>query len=132
MFPFSCNSGGWSGYKALKVVRKERESDCITSFYLEPPDGAPVLAFKPGQYLSFKLPSSACAEWPHDMVRNYSISCRPGQGFYRISVKKELGKSGESPAGIVSNYFHEELNVGDLVQVGLLLFTRCLIGFHQL
>ncbi len=44
------NRGGWKGFKQFHVIKKERESSVITSFYLSPKDGSPLPSFKPGQY----------------------------------------------------------------------------------
>ena len=46
-----------NAYRALEVVRVERESDCITSFYLRPADGSAPLAWQPGQ---FRRSGSVC------------------------------------------------------------------------
>ena len=46
-------AGRWRGPRAFRVARREAESELITSFYLEPADGAPLAAFKPGQYLRY-------------------------------------------------------------------------------
>ena len=35
--------GGWAGFRDFKVVKKTKESDVITSFYLQPIDGLPFL-----------------------------------------------------------------------------------------
>ncbi|HEU4536796.1 MAG TPA: globin domain-containing protein, partial [Polyangiaceae bacterium] len=42
--------GGWRGERLFRVARREREGETITSFYLEPVDGGPLLRFTPGQY----------------------------------------------------------------------------------
>src|SRR5690625_5377434 len=44
---------------------------------------------------------------PHTHLRQYSLSCAPNQGAYRISVKREEA-IGDNPAGIVSNFLHED------------------------
>eukprot|EP00095_Tigriopus_kingsejongensis_P008245 maker-scaffold230_size244653-snap-gene-0.17 protein:Tk08245 transcript:maker-scaffold230_size244653-snap-gene-0.17-mRNA-1 annotation:"hypothetical protein PHYSODRAFT_346654" len=111
--------GGWEGYKPMKVVKKKVESEEITSFYLEDPQGGRILDFKPGQYLSFQFPKGTLTGWDHDIVRNYSISTKPGQPFYRISIKREVGEDAKKPAGLVSNHFHDEINAGDEVLTGV-------------
>ena len=55
----------------------------------------------------------ACID--HHVVRNYSLSSGPDKDFYRISIKKE-----EYPeAGLVSNYFHEKIQVGSKVEMNV-------------
>ena len=51
------------------------------------------------------------------MVRNYSISCPPGRGYYRVSMRREDGDGNNKPRGIISNYFLTKLDVGDTVMV---------------
>ena len=58
--------GGWRGFKPFRVERKVRESEVMFSFYLVPADGAPLPAFKPGQYLSVKVRPPG---YPYDQIR---------------------------------------------------------------
>jgi len=104
--------GGWTGYRPFIVDRKVRESSVVTSFYLTPADGGPLPAYKPGQYLTIKIDHPTTPTSP----RNYSLSDKPGQGYYRISVKRETPVG--APAGLVSNYLHDQVNVGDELLVG--------------
>lgn len=92
--------GGWRGERSLRVVRREAESELITSFYLEPVDGGALLAFTPGQYLTLVLEIDG-----EPLRRNYSLSDAPGKPWYRLSVKREEG-------GRVSNWLHEHAAVG--------------------
>ena len=57
----------------------------IRSFVLVPKDGKRVMRHKPGPYLTFAL------ELPEKepIKRNYSVSSRPEDRSYRISVKHE-------------------------------------------
>ena len=105
---------GWVGFKRFRVLRKERESEVITSFYLEPAESESVPAFKPGQYLTLRVPSP-CG---HTTMRNYSLSDKPGQPWFRISVKRECGPDAATPDGFVSNYLHQGVNVGHALEVG--------------
>lgn len=105
---------GWTGFKPFRVLRKEVESDVITSFYLAPVDGAAAPDFMPGQYLTVRVPSP-CG---HTTMRNYSLSDKPGQPWLRISVKREVGGNAETPDGFVSNLLHRSVNVGDALEVG--------------
>lgn len=106
--------GGWEGFRKFIVERKEKESSLITSFYLKPEDGGQVPSFKPGQYITVRVstPDNSTT------MRNYSLSDKPGQDYYRISVKRETGASAATPAGYVSNKLHSEIKVGDKVELG--------------
>ena len=103
--------GGWADFKPFTVVDKVKESDAITSFYLKPMDGTPVPSFMPGQYITVKalIPGE---EFIHN--RHYSLSAAPGNEYFRISVKKE---DETNPRGKVSTYLHEEVNVGDKLEI---------------
>lgn len=99
--------GGWSGFRDFTVVQKIPESETITSFYLKPSDGGPLPTFKPGQYTTVRLNPSMAETSP----RNYSLSDPPGSDHFRISVKREMSPT--APRGVVSNYLHDDVKVGD-------------------
>jgi nitric oxide dioxygenase len=104
--------GGWEGYRSFNIDKKIKESDVVTSFYLKPTDGKPIASYHAGQYLTLK------AEIPGEKythIRHYSLSDSPGKDYYRISVKRE-DVHGDAPSGIVSNYLHRQLQVGDTLQ----------------
>jgi len=100
----AARTGGWRGLRAFRVARREDESELITSFYLEPVDGGPLLAFAPGQYLTLVLEVDG-----EPTRRNYSLSDAPGKSWYRISVKREAG-------GRVSSWLHDQAQVGTVLQ----------------
>ena len=97
--------GGWRGAREFKVVAKVPESAEITSFYFAPADGQPILAFTAGQYIGMQLFLGG-----EEIRRNYSLSALAGNNQYRISVKRE-------PGGRASNYLHDQLNVGDSINL---------------
>jgi nitric oxide dioxygenase len=98
--------GGWAGWRDFVVADKIRESDIITSFVLRPKDGGPVVAHKPGQYLTFSFEAPGV----EDMKRNYSISAAPNGETYRISVKRETQGAG-------SRFLHDAVKIGDVLKV---------------
>jgi len=104
--------GGWEGFKKFKVERKERESSVITSFYLKPEHGGEVPIYFAGQYITLRMPTKDGST----TMRNYSLSDKPGQNHFRISVKREV--SSDTPNGYVSNKLHDEIEVGDVLEVG--------------
>ena len=97
--------GGWRGERRFTVQRKEQESEVITSFYLVPSDGKPLADFIPGQFTCIVVDIDG-----RSLRRNYSLSDRPGQSHYRISVKREA-------EGEVSNFLHDRVQVGDELQL---------------
>ncbi len=97
---------GWNGFKPFRIARKEAESEVIVSFYLVPAEGGGVPSYKPGQYLTVRVPDGQGAT----TMRNYSLSSAPCPEHFRISVKAE-------PRGSVSGFLHG-LREGDLLEVG--------------
>ncbi|MDQ0970399.1 nitric oxide dioxygenase [Neobacillus niacini] len=108
----SSQLGGWDGFRSFIVDRKVKESEVITSFYLKPEDANAIASFQPGQYISVKVEMEG-EEYTH--IRQYSLSDSPGRDYYRISVKREAGTS--KPDGIVSNYLHDKVKEGDILEV---------------
>jgi nitric oxide dioxygenase len=105
--------GGWEGFKSFRVIRKEKESSNITSFYLAAADGAPLPAFKPGQYITVRVATPDGST----TMRNYSLSDTPGQPHFRISVKREVPPVASTPAGYVSNLLHDAVDVGNEIEI---------------
>ncbi|OUL99582.1 NO-inducible flavohemoprotein [Variovorax sp. JS1663] len=97
--------GGWRGGRAFEVLRREVESEEITSFYFAPVDGQPVLDFQPGQYIGIRLTVDG-----QDIRRNYSLSAAPNGKTYRISVKREQG-------GVASGHLHDHVHPGSVVEL---------------
>jgi nitric oxide dioxygenase len=105
--------GGWEGFKLFKVIKKEKESDLITSFYLLPEDKNILPTFKPGQYITIRVAGLN----GETTMRNYSLSDKPHQDWFRISVKREVGQDANTPEGYVSNLLHQQVDVGSLLEV---------------
>lgn len=110
----SAQPNGWQGFANFRVLRKEKESDIITSFYLAPAAGGGVPDFKPGQYVTVRV-ATPCG---HTTMRNYSLSDKPGQDYLRISVKREVGARADTPKGFVSNFLHDTVEVDAVIEVG--------------
>ncbi|OAT73966.1 NO-inducible flavohemoprotein [Parageobacillus thermoglucosidasius] len=105
--------GGWKDFRRFIVQKKVKESDVITSFYFIPEDGGEISEYLPGQYVSVKV-SIPGEKYTH--IRQYSLSDAPGKGYYRISVKREAATA-DKPAGIVSNYLHDHVQEGDVLEL---------------
>src|SRR5699024_6333098 len=102
--------GGWRGFKDFVVTEKIEESDVVTSFYLKPKDGGPVPIYEAGQYLSVRVqPENA----EHKQIRHYTLSMKPNDTYFRISVKREADFT---PNGVVSTYLHDCVDVGDIIE----------------
>ncbi|NEA70529.1 MOSC and FAD-binding oxidoreductase domain-containing protein [Streptomyces sp. SID13588] len=97
----------WPGFRPLEVVRIEPESASIFSLTLASVDGEPLPAALPGQFLGVRLRPDPQAS---PVIRNYSLSGRPGAETYRISVKQE-------PHGLASTYLSQHVKVDDVLDV---------------
>jgi ferredoxin-NADP reductase/MOSC domain-containing protein YiiM len=97
----------WPGFRRLTVTGIEPESDSVISIRLEDPDGAPLPAARPGQYLTLRLQPD---DQQRSLLRNYSLSGPPDAGYYRITVKHEQ-------AGAASGYLHTRLRVGAQLEI---------------
>ncbi|TAA73602.1 NO-inducible flavohemoprotein [Planococcus salinarum] len=102
---------GWKFFKNFTVARKEKESENITSFYLTPADGSNVPAYEAGQYISVRL---TIPGEEYLFNRQYSLSQAAKPDEFRISVKREADND---PNGRVSVYLHDNVNVGDVIEV---------------
>ena len=111
----SAKNGGWRDARPFTLIDKIVESELVKSFVFSPVDGNAVIDYHPGQYLGIEIsdPNSKFNE-----IRQYSLSDKANGETFRISVKRELGGiHGSVPKGIVSNYLHDELQVGDEVNL---------------
>lgn len=104
--------GGFRGTKEFVVVNKVEENSVITSFYLKRKDGEPVPFFTSGQYIALTVTIPGTE---HKHTRNYSMSDTNDKEYLRISIKKELG----NPEGIVSNHLHNNVEIGDVLHIGM-------------
>jgi len=104
-------------FLTAEVVARTEEGPTTTSFLLRGADGRALPDFQPGQYITViqqvHLPGES---QPIRQLRQYSLSNAPGQGVWRISVKRERG-DGQSPNGVVSNQLCDTVQVGDNLQV---------------
>jgi hypothetical protein len=94
----------WTGFRPLRVSRKDRESASLISLVLEPTDGPsggrpPRAIYRPA--LS-PAPDGAA------LLRSYSLSGEPRDERYRVSIKRET----HCAAG---TYVDTQVQVGDVV-----------------
>ena len=97
----------WPGFRQLIVTAITLESPSVISIRLDDPNGAPLPAARPGQYLTLRVQPD---EQKRSVLRNYSLSGPPDAGYYRITVKREHD-------GAASGYLHTRLAVGDQLDI---------------
>ena len=110
----------WLGLRSFRVSRKvfEDVNQSICSFYLVPVDGLPLPHFLPGQFLTFNLDFPKKTGGTESLIRCYSLSDKPHQDYYRVSIKRVTSPIGvDVPMGRSSNYFHDHISVGSLLQI---------------
>lgn len=118
--PVQATTAAWAGWRTFHVERKvvEDTSGQVCSFYLVPEDRQPLPPFLPGQFLSFQLDLPAPQGGTQAVIRCYSLSDAPDARHYRISVKRASAPvGGQVPPGLSSNYLHDHVAVGSLLQV---------------
>jgi uncharacterized protein len=93
-----------SSWRPFRIARIVDESSVIRSFHLEPADGKGIAAHQAGQHLPIRVRPDPAAE---PVLRTYTLSTAPSDGYYRISVKRQ---------GVVSNHLHDDLAVGDTIE----------------
>jgi ferredoxin-NADP reductase/phenylpropionate dioxygenase-like ring-hydroxylating dioxygenase large terminal subunit/ferredoxin len=92
-----------SSYTELEVIRVERESDTITSFYLRPADGGPLHPWQPGQFLPIRV---TIPGQDTSAQRTYTLSCASNPDHYRLSIRRGDG------AALVSQFLHANAALG--------------------
>ncbi len=97
----------WPGFRSLRVAGVAREAANVVSLSIERPDGAPLPAALPGQFLVLRLRTTPAGPM---LLRNYSMSGMPGASTYRVSVKRET-------KGVVSSYLNDRVQAGDILEV---------------
>lgn len=94
-------------FSNFRVFNKVKENDVVTSFYLTSVNKKALETHKAGQFISIKPISTGDKS---SEVRQYTLSMKPGEDFYRISVKRE-------DKGLISRYLHDNINIGDEVEI---------------
>jgi len=104
----------WTGTRPLRVAEVVEESADARSFYLAPEDGRDLPPFESGQYLTFHLPAADPAA---PIIRCYSLSDRPRDDYYRVTIRRVPPPAGEpqAPWGRASTYFHHAVRPGTVL-----------------
>jgi MOSC domain-containing protein YiiM/ferredoxin-NADP reductase len=95
----------WTGFRPLRVSRKDRESTGVTSLVLGPTDGQPLAAALPGQFIVLRLKPAPDAP---ALLRSYSLSGEPRDDRYRVSIKRET-------CGAAGIYVDTKVGIGDVL-----------------
>lgn len=97
----------WKGFKDFIVDKKIMENEEISTLYLKPIDGKKVVLPKAGQFIPLKINSG---NEKYDVVRSYSLSNKPNDEYYRVTIRKvEDGRA--------SVYLTDVVEEGDVIGV---------------
>src|SRR4051794_6537802 len=97
----------WPGFRTLAVTDIVPESASIFSLRLDTPDGLPLPPALAGQFVTVRMRPDPLGP---PVIRSYSLSGKPGEAYYRISVKQE-------PHGAGSGYLRQHVAVHDTLEV---------------
>jgi len=100
------NKNQWCSHDVVNIVD---ESSVIKSFYLKPQSGMSPI-FKAGQFLTVRVNIDN-----KQVIRTYTVSNAPSDEHIRISVKREATDNDSIPHGLFSNYLHDHISVGDVI-----------------
>ncbi|MEU0910158.1 globin domain-containing protein [Streptomyces althioticus] len=102
---------GGAAWRPWEVAERVTETADVVTFRLRPADGGPVRGFRPGQYVSVRVPLADGAR----QIRQYSLSGAPGDGLRQFSVKR-VHEDG-APDGEVSDHLHAHVRAGDVLEL---------------
>lgn len=109
-------------WRVMEVAECEDESEDCRSFYLIDPSGQPLPSFLPGQFIMVR-PALA---GDYQATRCYSLSSAPDTRYWRITVKRQFAEGDDQAVaarskrprkGRLSQWLHDEINVGDCLLV---------------
>ena len=98
--------------RPYRVVRRIEETAGVVSIVLEPADGGGLPAISPGQYVSVFVDLPDGGRQP----RQYTVSSTAVGTRIQITVRRVRGVDG-APDGRVSSFLHDEVEVGDVLDV---------------
>ena len=101
----------WSGDEiSARCVQIISETHDVKTFrFVAEPEL--LFDFKPGQFVTLKLPVEGSSSQP--VMRSYSISSSPSRPHtLDITVKRVAAANEDLPPGVASNWLHDQLEVG--------------------
>jgi nitric oxide dioxygenase len=98
--------------RPYRVVRRIDEAADVISLVLEPDDGRTLPAIAPGQYVSVFVDLPNGDRQP----RQYTVSSTAVRTRLQVTVLRVRGVNG-APDGRVSSYLHDQVKVGDVLDV---------------
>ncbi len=106
----------WEGWRTFRVTEKHGESDVDMSIRFRPTGDAALAPFEPGQFVSVRLPANPTKE-QRALLRPWTLSDRPNDDGWRITVRRAKSSDVALPAGLASAFVHDTLRVGDKIEI---------------
>ena len=97
-------------FRDYRVLSRRQEAEDVVTFRVEPADGSPLPAYRPGQYVSVQAEMADGAR----QIRQYSVS-----GAAPDALQFTVKLAGGEPAGEVSRHLHDHVVAGDTLRVSL-------------
>ena len=104
--------GGLTGWRFFKVAEKSKQTDNVTSFKLVPVDNGKMPEVKAGQYISVRVFVKG-----QDLLQPRQYTVVKADATSLTFAVKKVEAVEKSPAGMVSNTLHNDINEGDVVEV---------------
>lgn len=108
--PRTLSTGYWNTatnkeWRSFTLLSAEDESRSIRSFRFKPTDNSKIDDYLAGQHVSIRVKQGS-----KKLTRQYTLTSSSDDDYYQISVKLE-------PKGKVSSLLHQQLQVGDQVEI---------------
>ncbi|GAB2856092.1 globin domain-containing protein [Nocardioides pacificus] len=102
-----------TAWRRHEVVERIDEATDTVSLVFRPEDGGPVQQHLPGQYVSVVAVLPDGTRQP----RQYTVSTGPRDNTVQVTVRRVRGADG-APDGLVSSFLHDQVSVGDVLELG--------------
>ena len=108
------DEAAWPGWQPFTVVEKEKVADDIYQFTVNPNGDLTLPKVIPGQYITVNTHPTRDNN-QYDALRHYSISSIDTSKGIKFAVRLETSEN--NPAGLVSEFLHNEVQVGDTIKL---------------
>ncbi|CCF56724.1 hypothetical protein KAFR_0B04280 [Kazachstania africana CBS 2517] len=112
------DEAAWDGWKPFTVVKKEKVASDIYEFTVKPEADSGIdlkqLPITAGQYITVNTHPTR-ENNQYDALRHYSLCSVSTNDGIRFAVKLESSEN--NPMGLVSEFLHKDVNVGDKLKL---------------
>lgn len=101
----------WPGFVPFEITGKRLVSEDVAEFTVKPKPAMPLPAIRAGQYITVQVRPEAGGNLA---LRHYSLCSVNTEDGLKFAVKRDRGSNHR---GLVSNYLHDEVRIGDTVKL---------------